>query len=127
VRCAIYRYLLVIALARRDSQTLFTMAHAVDVFLMILALVLPTVCVGLWPKWGIMIGAFTHWLVVMFAGDVANAFNPNRKGALLDGPWLMLGWLQGLLLCCFLRYFLSIAKRSYLFFKRFPDTPPGEL
>ena len=70
--------------------------------MLVLALGIPIPLV-LFFRWrGVVYGAIFHWIVLIAAGQWLIALDPNRSSGILDSIWLLGGWIQGLLYCCFL-------------------------
>ncbi len=74
-------------------------AHFWDVLCLLLMLLLPLVFVLRWNLAGMVAGAILFWGIGVLAGRIAQSLNPGRDAALLDGIWLMFGFVAGLLYC----------------------------
>ena len=75
------------------------MAHIADRILLIIALVVPILCVARWNLRGVLVGALFFWVVLMLAGSILARLDPERGASVGDGVWLLFGWLAGLLYC----------------------------
>ena len=89
------------------------MLQIVDTFFLVLAFMVPIFCVVRWNLKGAFIGAAFFWAILLLSGFIIAAFDAERGSSVVDGAWLVLGWLAGLIYS-FLIYGL---KRLYLYFR----------
>ena len=82
-----------------------------DRILLIVALVVPILCVARWNLRGAIVGALFFWVVLVIAGWILSRLDTDRGTTVGDTVWLLFGWFGGLLYC------LPIygIKRLYLF------------
>jgi len=74
-------------------------AHFWDVLSLLFMFLLPLVFVLRWNLAGVVAGAILFWGIGVLAGKIAQSLNPDRDAALLDGIWLMFGFVAGFLYC----------------------------
>jgi hypothetical protein len=67
-----------------------------DSILLIFAIGAPVYCVLRLNLFGVFVGGFVQWATLIFAGVVLTA---HRGSSILDGIWIMFGWMVGLFYC----------------------------
>ena len=71
----------------------------VDKLCLLVATFLPVALVLRWNWLGVALGTVTVWGSLALAGFLLSALDPGRDAGILDGVWLIFGWLGGLLYC----------------------------
>jgi hypothetical protein len=74
-------------------------ADFVDLLCLAIAALLPIFLVMRWKLLGVALGTLVVWGSLAVAGSLLSALDPQREAGLLDGVWLLFGWLVGLLYC----------------------------
>lgn len=75
------------------------MLQLIDNGSLFLAAFVPVYCVLRWNLKGVFIGAVLFWIILLVAGLMLAALDPERGSSVLDGVWLLIGWLAGLMYC----------------------------
>jgi hypothetical protein len=94
-------------------------AHTVDRILFVLAFAVPVFCVVRYNFRGTLVGAFFFWIILLLAGPVSSGFDPERHATVVDGVWLLFGWVAGFLYA-FALYGLKLYSSSRSKYKRNP-------
>jgi hypothetical protein len=79
-----------------------SMAHFVDTFFCVVAVVVPPVLVFCMRRGGLICGALVGWLSLVAAGEVLRYSDPasrNELNGVFDLMWFALGWMFALLYC----------------------------
>lgn len=69
----------------------------IDVFILLLAHILPIYFVVKRRSWCIVKGTLTAWVLLIGQGYFLGAMDPYRDVHVLDSFWLLFGWLWGLM------------------------------
>ena len=70
-----------------------------DRILLIVALVVPILCVARWDLRGVIVGALFFWVALVIAGWILSRLDTERGTTVGDTVWLLFGWFGGLLYC----------------------------
>jgi hypothetical protein len=70
---------------------------------------------------GVFVGAVIVWVTLYLAGALLSELDPNRQSSILDGVWLLFGWVGGLLYCgllyCARVIILALLARAHTFWR----------
>ena len=64
-----------------------------DLFCLTLAAVAPVWLVWRYDKLGMLIGAAVVWLTLLLAGIILSGLDESRETSVVDGLWLLFGWI----------------------------------
>ena len=98
------------------------MAGIADTLCLIAALVLPIILVLRWNRVGIVLGTLAAWGALVLAGYLLSAFDPTRGASVLDGVWLLFGWIAGLIYSVII-YGIKMATLAVLSQSASPERP----
>jgi hypothetical protein len=73
--------------------------QAVDRLCLLVAVILPIPLVLRYNLIGVVLGTLVVWGSLFVAGLLLSALDPTRDAGILDGIWLLFGWLGGLMYC----------------------------
>lgn len=73
--------------------------QTVDATCLVVAAALPIPLILRWNWRGVVCGTLVVWGSLVAAGALLSALDHSRQGGVLDGIWLLFGWIGGLLYC----------------------------
>ncbi|MGE3822415.1 MAG: hypothetical protein AB7I30_23620 [Isosphaeraceae bacterium] len=93
--------------------------QTVDNACLIAAAILPVPLILRWNWLGVLLGTLIVWGSLVVAGVLLAELDPAREAGVLDGVWLLFGWLGGLLH----RVPIYVVKRVIVWIRRSALTP----
>jgi hypothetical protein len=73
--------------------------QAADTICLLVAVIVPIPLILRWNLLGVFLGTLVVWSSLFLAGILLSKLDPERGVSVLDGVWLLFGWIGGLMYC----------------------------